>query len=195
MRVVVATANRGKLGELAALLAPLGVDTIAQSSFGIAPPPETGTTFLDNALIKARHAARIAGLPAIADDSGLEVDALDGAPGVYSARFAGVAADDAANNAKLLAALETVPQEKRSARYRAVIVLVRAPDDPVPLVGEGAWEGRIGTAPSGRGGFGYDPLFIPAGGTGTAAELSPAEKNSRSHRGAALRALIAQWPR
>lgn len=195
MRVVVATANRGKLGELAALLAPLGVDTIAQSSFGIAPPPETGTTFLDNALIKARHAARIAGLPAIADDSGLEVDALDGAPGVYSARFAGVAADDAANNAKLLAALATVPQEKRSARYRAVIVLVRAPDDPVPLVGEGAWEGRIGTAPSGRGGFGYDPLFIPAGGTGTAAELSPAEKNSRSHRGAALRALIAQWPR
>lgn len=195
MRVVVATANRGKLGELAALLAPLGVDTIAQSSFGIAPPPETGTTFLDNALIKARHAARIAGLPAIADDSGLEVDALDGAPGVYSARFAGVAADDAANNAKLLAVLATVPQEKRSARYRAVIVLVRAPDDPVPLVGEGAWEGRIGTAPSGRGGFGYDPLFIPAGGTGTAAELSPAEKNSRSHRGAALRALIAQWPR
>jgi XTP/dITP diphosphohydrolase len=195
MRVVVATANRGKLGELAALLAPLGVETIAQSSFGIAPPPETGTTFLDNALIKARHAARIAGLPAIADDSGLEVDALDGAPGVYSARFAGVAADDAANNAKLLAALATVPQEKRYARYRAVIVLVRAPDDPVPLVGEGAWEGRIGTAPSGRGGFGYDPLFIPAGGTGTAAELSPAEKNSRSHRGAALRALIAQWPR
>lgn len=195
MRVVVASANPGKLGELAALLAPLGVETIAQSEFGIAPPSETGTTFLDNALIKARHAARIARLPAIADDSGLEVDALDGAPGVYSARFAGAAADDAANNAKLLAALETVPQEKRSARYRAVIVLVHAPDDPAPLVGEGAWEGRIGTAPSGRGGFGYDPFFIPAGGTGTAAELSPAEKNSRSHRGAALRALIAQWPR
>jgi len=195
MRVVVATANRGKLGELAALLAPLGIETLAQSAFGITPPPETGTTFLDNALIKARHAARIAGLPAIADDSGLEVDALDGAPGVYSARFAGEDADDVANNAKLLAALVSVPEEKRSARYRAVIVLVRAPDDPVPLVGEGSWEGHIGTAPRGRGGFGYDPLFIPAGGAGTAAELSPAEKNSRSHRGAALCALIAQWPR
>jgi len=195
MRVVVATANRGKLGELAALLAPLGVETLAQSVFGIAPPPETGATFLDNALIKARHAARIAGLPAIADDSGLEVDALDGAPGVYSARFAGEDADDVANNAKLLAALANVPEEKRSARYRALIVLVRDPDDPAPLVGEGGWEGHIATAPRGRGGFGYDPLFIPAGSACTAAELTPAEKNSRSHRAAALRALMEQWPR
>jgi len=195
MRVVVASANRGKLGELAALLAPLGVETLAQSTFGIESPPETGATFLDNALIKARHAARIAGLPAIADDSGLEVDALGGAPGVYSARFAGEDASDAENNAKLLAALLSVPQAKRSARYRAVIVLVREPDDPAPLVGEGTWEGHIGSAPRGHGGFGYDPLFIPAGDTSTAAELSPAGKNARSHRGAALRALLAQWPR
>lgn len=194
MRVVVATANRGKLGELASLLAPLGVEVIAQSAFGITPPPETGTTFLDNALIKARHAAQVAGLPAIADDSGLEVDALGGAPGVFSARYAGDGADDLANNAKLLAALATVPEEKRSARYRAVIVLVRTPDDPNPLIGTGTWEGRIGAAPRGRGGFGYDPLFIPAGSAVTAAELAPAEKNSRSHRGAALRALIPQWP-
>lgn len=195
MRVVVATGNRGKLGELAALLAPLGVDIAPQSAFGIEPPPETGKTFLENALIKARHAARIAGLPAIADDSGLEVDALGGAPGVYSARYAGESADAAANNAKLLAALVSVPPERRTARFRAVIVFVNAANDPGPLVGEGTWEGRIALAPRGQGGFGFDPLFEPLGGAGTAAELAPAEKNARSHRGAALRALVAQWPR
>lgn len=195
MRVVVSTGNRGKLGELAALLAPLGVELLPQSAFGITTPPETGKTFLDNALLKARHAARLSQLPAMADDSGLEVDALSGAPGVYSARFAGEAADDAANNAKLLAALANVPYMERTARFRSVIVLVRAADDPHPRVGEGCWEGRIGLEPRGTGGFGYDPLFEPADAAGTAAELAPAEKNARSHRGAALRALLAQWPR
>ncbi|MGD9599640.1 MAG: RdgB/HAM1 family non-canonical purine NTP pyrophosphatase [Steroidobacteraceae bacterium] len=193
MRVVAATGNPGKLRELSALLAPLGVEVVPQSAFGIAPPPETGASFLDNALIKARHAAAVSALPAIADDSGLEVDALGGAPGVHSARFAGDGADDAANNAKLLAALLNVPQGKRSARYRAVIVFVRTTNDPVPLVGEGRWEGRIARAPRGAGGFGYDPLFEPLDAPGTAAELAPSEKNARSHRGAALRALAAQW--
>lgn len=195
MRVVVATGNRGKLAELAVLLAPLGVEIAPQAAFGIMPPPETGTTFLENALIKARHAARIAGLPAIADDSGLEVDALEGAPGVHSARFAGEGAGDAANNAKLMASMQNVPIEKRSARYRAVIVLVRTTNDMSPLIGEGTWEGRIALAPRGLGGFGYDPLFEPGDAPGTAAELSPADKNARSHRGSALRALVAQWSR
>lgn len=194
MRVVVATGNRGKLGELTAMLAPLGVELLPQSAFGIVPPPETGTTFLDNALIKARHAARVSGLPAIADDSGLEVDALGGAPGVYSARYAGEDADDAANNSKLLAALSGVSPEKRSARYRAVIVVVNHSNDPNPLIGEGAWEGRIALAPRGDGGFGYDPLFELPDGSSTAAQLTPARKNALSHRGAALRALRAQWP-
>lgn len=199
MKVVVATGNRGKLRELAALLAPLGVELVPQSDFGIEPPAETGATFLENALIKARHAARIAQLPALADDSGLEVDALDGAPGVHSARYAGsaggaVASDAAANNAKLLAALADVPHEKRSARFRAVIVFIKSCNDPHPLIGEGVWEGQIAVAPRGSGGFGFDPLFLPNDVPGAAAELSPAEKNSRSHRGAALRALVAQWP-
>ncbi len=195
MRVVVATGNRGKLGELTALLAPLGVDLLPQSAYGVEPPPETGTTFLSNALIKARHAARVAQLPAVADDSGLEVDALGGAPGVYSARYAGEGSDAAANNAKLLKALTGVPPEKRRARFRAIIVFVRSAVDPHPLVGEGVWEGRIALAPRGSGGFGFDPLFEPLDSTWTAAELTPDDKNARSHRGAALRALVAQWPR
>ena len=195
MRVVVATGNRGKLGELTALLAPLGVDLLPQSAYGVEPPPETGTTFLSNALIKARHAARVAQLPAVADDSGLEVDALGGAPGVYSARYAGEGSDAAANNAKLLKALTGVPPEKRRARFRAIIVFVRSAVDPHPLVGEGVWEGRIALAPRGSGGFGFDPLFEPLDSTWTAAELTPDDKNARSHRGAALRALVARWPR
>ncbi|MGE0580874.1 MAG: RdgB/HAM1 family non-canonical purine NTP pyrophosphatase [Steroidobacteraceae bacterium] len=195
MKVVVATGNRGKLGEFAALLAPLGVQLAPQSAFGIESPPETGTTFLENALIKARHAARLAQLPALADDSGLEVDALDGAPGVYSARYAGETADAGANTAKLLAALRDVPYEKRSARFRATIVLVFSPDDLSPVIGEGVWEGRIALVPRGQGGFGYDPVFEPLGGAGTAAELAPADKNAVSHRGAALHALVARWPR
>jgi len=193
VRVVAATGNPGKLRELSALLAPLGVEVVPQSAFGIEPPPETGASFLDNALIKARHAVAVSGLPAIADDSGLEVDALGGAPGIHSARYAGEGASDTANNARLLAALANVPPEKRLARYRAVIVYVRTANDPAPLVGEGRWEGRIALAARGTGGFGYDPLFEPLDAPGTAAELTPAEKNLRSHRGAALRALVAQW--
>ncbi|MBV6425353.1 MAG: dITP/XTP pyrophosphatase [Steroidobacteraceae bacterium] len=193
MRVVAATGNPGKLRELSALLAPLGIEVVPQSAFGIEPPPETGASFLDNALIKARHAAAVSRLPAIADDSGLEVDALGGAPGIHSARYAGHGASDTANNARLLAALANVPPGKRSARYRAIIVFVRTANDPAPLVGEGRWEGRIALAARGTGGFGYDPLFEPLDASGTAAELTPAEKNLRSHRGAALRALVAQW--
>src|SRR5689334_15255900 len=142
-RVVLASSNAGKLREFSELLAGQGFSLSRQSEFGIAPPPETGTTFLENALIKARNAARVSGLPAIADDSGIEVDALGGAPGVYSARYAGEAASDEANLAKLLQALSGKPLAERRARYRAVIVYVRNGDDPAPLVGEGAWEGHI----------------------------------------------------
>jgi XTP/dITP diphosphohydrolase len=200
MRVVLATGNRGKLAELAALLAPLGIEVEPRSRFGVEPPPETGATFLANALLKARHAAHLAQVPAIADDSGIEVDALDGAPGVYSARYAaeGAAeggsegAGDAANNAKLLAALADVPDERRTARYRCVLVYVRSADDPAPLVAEGQWEGRIARAPRGDGGFGYDPLFEVDANGRRAAELAPEEKNRRSHRGIALRELVTQ---
>ena len=193
-RLVLATGNAGKLRELAALLAPWRVEVLPQSAFTSISVEESGLTFVENAILKARHAAGASGLPAIADDSGLEVDALGGAPGVYSARYAGDASDTAANNTKLLEAMASVPPEKRCARYRAIIVFVRATDDPCPLVGEGVWEGRIALAPRGSGGFGFDPLFEPFDVVGTAAELTPADKNARSHRGAALRALVAQWP-
>jgi XTP/dITP diphosphohydrolase len=147
-----------------------------------------------NALLKARHAARLTGCPALADDSGLEVDALDGAPGVYSARFAGAGADDLANNARLLAELRGVPGRRR-ARYRAAIVLVRDAEDPSPLIAEGTWEGRIAHAPRGHGGFGYDPLFLVGDGELTAAELDPIAKNRVSHRAVALAALLAALDR
>lgn len=192
MRVVLASANAGKLRELTALLAPLGLELIAQTSLGIESPPETGETFRDNALIKARHAAGISGLPALADDSGLEVDALGGKPGVRSARFAGENAGDAENLVKLLRELQAVPETQRRARYRCSIVFVRGRDDARPLVAEGTWEGRIGTAPRGSGGFGYDPVFVPTGLASTAAELTADVKNSLSHRGQALRSLVAQ---
>ena len=190
-RVVLASANPGKLRELSALLAPCALELAAQSDFGVDSPPETGTTFLENALIKARHAARAAGLPAIADDSGIEVDALDGRPGVYSARYAGEGAGDERNNALLIRELAGVPPARRGARYRAVIVFVRDADDPRPLIAAGTWEGRIAAAPAGAGGFGYDPIFEPAGETCTAAQLPAARKNALSHRGQALRALVA----
>jgi XTP/dITP diphosphohydrolase len=192
MRVVLATGNPGKLAEMRALLADLGLDLEPQSAFGIEPPPETGATFLDNALLKARYAASHTGLPAIADDSGLEVDALGGAPGVHSARYAGEPADDARNLAKLVGALAGVPPAARRARYRCVLVFLRTADDPEPLVASASWEGRLVQAPRGQGGFGYDPLFeIPELGL-TAAELDPATKNSLSHRGTAMRSLRAR---
>jgi len=203
-RVVLATGNAGKLREFAALLAPAGFVFEPQSAFGIEPPEETGDTFLANALLKARYAARLSGLPAMADDSGLEVDALGGAPGVRSARYAEDGAGDAsatmprdeANWRKLLAALAGVPDAARRARFRCCIVLVRDADDPAPVVGEGAWEGRILDAPRGDGGFGYDPVFAPvdpAFGGRSVAELDAADKNLHSHRAAALRALLTAW--
>jgi XTP/dITP diphosphohydrolase len=191
-RVVLASGNPGKLREFAEILSGRGFELARQSDFGIEPPPETGLSFLDNALIKARNAARLSGLPAIADDSGIEVDALDGAPGVYSARFAGEGASDADNLDKLLRSLAGIPAPRRGARYRCVIVFVRGADDPQPLIGEGAWEGRIIDARRGSGGFGYDPSFVPIGETRTAAEMSAAEKHAVSHRGQAMRRFLAQ---
>ena len=193
-KVVLASSNAGKLREFSELLATAGMTLSRQSDFGIAPPPETGATFLENALIKARNAAVLTGLPAIADDSGIEVDALAGAPGVYSARYAGEDASDAANLEKLLSALEAVPLSLRTARYRCVVVFVETADDPRPLVGAGTWEGRLIDEQRGNGGFGYDPSFVPLGETRTAAEMPAAEKHAQSHRGQALRAFLAQLP-
>ncbi|HVN46175.1 MAG TPA: RdgB/HAM1 family non-canonical purine NTP pyrophosphatase [Steroidobacteraceae bacterium] len=190
-RAVLASANPGKLRELAALLEPLAVQVIPQGELGVRPAAETGTTFLENALIKARHAARHAQLPALADDSGIEVDALGGRPGVWSARFAAEGASDAQNLRHLLAELHEVPDGFRQARYQCVIVWVRSAGDREPLIATGTWEGSILRTPRGHGGFGYDPVFLPAGEHRTAAELSGAEKNAVSHRGQALRALVA----
>ncbi len=189
--VVLASSNAGKLRELAAVLAPLELELITQGALGIPAPEETGSTFLDNALLKARHAAQRACLPALADDSGLEVDALDGAPGVWSARFAGEGASDAANLERLLQELAGRRGQPRSARYQCVIVFLRSAADRAPLIARGSWEGSIIGEPRGSGGFGYDPVFVPEGLARTAAELAPAEKNLVSHRGQALRALIA----
>ncbi len=188
-RLVLASGNPGKLRELSALLEDLGYELLAQSGFGVSAVAETGTTFVENAIIKARHAASVTGLPALADDSGIEVDALDGAPGVYSARFAGEDADDAANNTLLVEKLRHVPPEARIARYRAVIVLMRHAADPSPIICEGSWEGLIQLEPAGDGGFGYDPhFFLPEQGC-TSAQLSAEEKNRLSHRGKALAEL------
>jgi XTP/dITP diphosphohydrolase len=195
VKLVLASANAGKQREFAALLAPLGIELLLQSALGIDSVAETGTTFEANALLKARHAASQAGRPALADDSGLEVDALDGRPGVRSARFAGAAATDADNNAQLLAQLAAVPRERRGARFRCILALVRSADDARPLIASGSWEGSIALRPAGDGGFGYDPLFIPEGHQLTAAELPPAEKNALSHRARALAALVAQLER
>jgi XTP/dITP diphosphohydrolase len=191
MRVVLATGNPGKLQELRALLEPLGHDVEPQSEHGVVPIEETGSTFAENALLKARHAARHTGLAALADDSGLEVDALGGRPGVYSARFAGPAASDQENNRKLLEALKGFPAHQRDARYRCVLALVQSADDPHPVLCEGRWEGRIGFAPAGTNGFGYDPLFLVAGRPETAAQLDADIKNRISHRGQALARLVA----
>jgi XTP/dITP diphosphohydrolase len=191
VRVVLATGNRGKLRELAQLLAPHDADVVPQTELGVGEVEETGLTFLENALIKARHAARATGLPAIADDSGLVVDALGGAPGVRSARYAGEGASDAANVAKLLATLKDIPAARRTARFVCTMAYLRSAEDPLPIVAQGVWEGTIAEAPRGANGFGYDPVFlVPTHGC-TAAELAPEVKNSLSHRGQALRALVA----
>ena len=188
-RLVLASGNPGKLRELSQLLDDLGYELHPQSEFGVSEVAETGTTFVENAIIKARHAAAHTDLPALADDSGIEVDALDGAPGVYSARFAGPDADDASNNALLVEKLRSVPSELRTARYRAVIVLMRHAADPSPLICEGSWEGMIQLEPAGSGGFGYDPYFYLPEQECTSAQLSRDEKNRLSHRGQALTEL------
>ena len=190
-RVVLATGNPGKLREIRALLEPLGLAVEAQSEHAVPEADETGLTFVENAILKARNAARHTGLPAIADDSGLEVDALHGQPGIYSARYASPDGDDAANNAKLLEALAGVPPEQRGARFRAVVVYLEHAEDPAPIIAQGVWPGRIAEQASGAEGFGYDPLFfVPREGC-TSAELPPETKNRLSHRGQALQELGA----
>ncbi|NQY85307.1 MAG: RdgB/HAM1 family non-canonical purine NTP pyrophosphatase [Alcanivorax sp.] len=188
--LVLASGNQKKLDEMRAILEPLALKVVPQSDFQVPEAEETGLTFVENAILKARNAAAHTGLPAIADDSGLEVDARIGAPGSYSARFSGADASDAKNNALLIDMLGDLPDAPRTARYQAVLVLMRHPDDPTPLICQGTWEGEILLAPRGNGGFGYDPHFlIPELGV-TAAEMEPAEKNRISHRGRALKALM-----
>lgn len=191
-RVVLATGNQGKVRELSALLGRWGVEVVSQSAFDVPPVEETGETFAENALIKARAAALGSGLPAIADDSGLTVDALGGAPGVRSARFAGDAATDADNNALLLARLAGVPASERGGAFVCVLAMLRAADDPLPILCEGLWRGAVLEAPRGEGGFGYDPLFLVPSLGRSVAELAPAEKNTLSHRARALGALRAR---
>lgn len=187
---VLATGNQGKVAELSALLANLNIDVVAQSAFNVTDVAETGTTFVENAIIKARHAAKQTGLPAIADDSGLIVDALNGAPGVYSARYAGENASDQDNINKLLHAMENKTQ--RSARFCCVLVFMHHADDPLPLICQATWEGEITTAASGEHGFGYDPVFYLTQFGKTSAELTKAEKNQHSHRAQALQLLLQQ---
>lgn len=190
-RLVLASSNAGKLREFNSLLADFGFEVVRQADLGVTDAEETGLSFVENALLKARHASQVTGLASLADDSGLVVDALGGQPGIYSARFAGQPTNDAANNAKLLEALKEVPAEQRTARFRCCIVLVRHPTDPVPLIAEASWEGVILGATQGQEGFGYDPLFyVPTHGC-TAAELAATEKNRISHRGQALQRLRA----
>lgn len=191
-RVVLATANAGKLAEMRAILAGHDLNVIPQGEFGVTSPVEDGATFIANALIKARHTAARTGLPAIADDSGLEVDALGGRPGIHSARYSGPAASTGGNNPLLLAELAAIPEGRRAARYRCAMVFVRDAADPLPVITEAVWEGRIGHEPRGTGGFGFDPLFIVDGDSRTAAEMSAEEKNRVSHRGQALMALAAR---
>lgn len=193
MRLVLASSNAGKVVELEQLLAGSGVELVPQSRLGVTDADETGLTFVENALLKARHAARLTGMPALADDSGLCVNALNGAPGLYAARYAGTHGDSAANNAKLLRELAGMPAARRTAYFIAVLVVLRHADDPAPLIAEGRWHGRILEAPRGEGGFGYDPLFLPDGHDVSAAELDFALKNRLSHRGKALDVLKARF--
>ncbi|UYK85776.1 RdgB/HAM1 family non-canonical purine NTP pyrophosphatase [Xanthomonas sacchari] len=189
MKLVLASSNAGKLEELHALLDDVGVELIAQSTLGVSDADETGLTFVENALLKARHAARITGLPALADDSGICVDALHGAPGLYSARYAGEHGNAQANIDKLLDALRDVPDAQRGAHFYCVLVLLRHAEDPQPLLVEGRWRGRIAHARAGTGGHGYDPVFLDPDHGQTAAEMPLALKNRISHRALALQQL------
>ncbi|MEL4012817.1 XTP/dITP diphosphatase [Dryocola clanedunensis] len=189
-KVVLATGNAGKVRELADLLQDFGLDVVAQTELGVESAEETGLTFIENAILKARHAAQITGLPALADDSGLAVDVLGGAPGIYSARYAGEDASDQQNLEKLLATLKDVPEEQRKAQFHCVLVYMRHAEDPTPLVFHGSWVGVITREAAGAGGFGYDPIFfVPSEGK-TAAELTRDEKRAISHRGQALKLLL-----
>jgi XTP/dITP diphosphohydrolase len=188
-KIVLASGNAGKLAEIRDVLVGTNIELVAQSELGLTDADETASTFVENALIKARHAARLSGLPALGDDSGICVDALGGAPGLLSARYAGPHGDSAANIAKLLDALRDVPEDSRGAHFHCAIVLLRTPDDPAPLIGEGRWHGRILDAPRGDQGFGYDPVFFDPLHKASAAELDSAVKNRISHRGQALARL------
>lgn len=193
MKVVLATGNTGKVRELAAMLHGLDIEILPQSAFQVREAEETGLSFIENAILKARNAAQQTGLPAIADDSGLEVDALQGAPGIHSARYAGPQAGDKANLEKLLKAMQDLPELARSARFRCVLVYLKHAADPAPFVAEGVWEGSILPAPRGSNGFGYDPVFLVPERGCSSAELPPEDKNRLSHRGKALAKLIAHF--
>lgn len=195
-KIVLATGNQGKVKELANLLAEHKIEVLPQSQFDVPDVAETGTTFVENAIIKARHAAKVTGLPAIADDSGLEVDALNGAPGVYSARYSHDITDsvsDASNNDKLLSALADVPKQERNARFHCVLVYMRHAEDPTPVICHGVWEGSILTEKRGQQGFGYDPLFWVEEHQCSSAELERSDKNKLSHRGKALAQLVKHF--
>ena len=189
-KIVLASGNKGKVAELSQMLAPFQYQIVPQTELGVGDADETGLTFIENALIKARHAALVTGLPAIADDSGLAVDILGGAPGIYSARYAGEAATDSDNIDKLLAAMQQVPPEQRGAQFHCVLVYLRHAEDPTPLVCHGVWRGQISLSRSGSNGFGYDPVFFIPEENCTSAELSRERKQQLSHRGKALSQLI-----
>lgn len=191
-KIVLATNNQGKVNELQNLLADAGFDIIAQSQFNLPDADETGLTFVENAIIKARYAAKLTGLPAIADDSGLVVEVLNGEPGIYSARYAGEHGNDESNNQKLLQALQPIPQEKRSAYFYCALVFMRHENDPTPIICLGKWNGLILNELKGKGGFGYDPLFYVPELNCTAAELTKEHKSQISHRGQALKQLIKE---
>lgn len=190
-RIVLASSNAGKVREINQLLSLQKIEVIPQNQLDIPDVEETGLTFVENAILKARNAAHYSGLPAIADDSGIEVDYLNGAPGIRSARFAGAACDDAENNRKLLAALAGVPEQDRTARFQCLVVYMRHAEDPTPIICQGTWEGSILTSPQGENGFGYDPLFRVKDTGCSSAQLEPEQKNRLSHRGKALRLLLA----
>ena len=191
--IILASSNQGKVREINQLLAGLDLHVQPQTDFGVPDIEETGLTFVENAILKARNAAQHTGLPAIADDSGIEVDALNGAPGIYSARYAGIGASDQANLEKLLTELGDLPEEKRTARFQCLMVYMRHASDPTPLICQGSWEGRILFKPQGKNGFGYDPVFYVPSHDCSSAELPADIKNSLSHRGQALRNLLAAF--
>jgi XTP/dITP diphosphohydrolase len=191
-RIVLASGNKGKLKEFSEILNPINFEVVSQGELGVLDIEETGLSFVENAILKARHACAVTGLPAISDDSGLEVDALCGAPGIYSARFAGEGATDAKNIEKLLGELAELDESQRTARFRCVLVCMRHENDPTPLIALGTWEGRVLAAPEGENGFGYDPIFWAPEFDCAAAELTSEQKRSVSHRGKALAELSAQ---